>query len=607
MLKILPFLVVVILVLSGLGAVAFPEDKQYNLEITESLHFSNPEEKNMGEYSRVNLDEATSYLMESGKPFLPVVTKVYTFPIGTKIKNVMVVFSEVEEQILSKPINPAPKPVYRITAVDVDKELEINETIYSSSELYPDCGYSYRIGAGLDNSKHVIFLAVRCHPIRYSPAENTIHYANNADIKISYEEPAKPILFPDEYDMVIIAPKKFSTVLQPLIEHKNSHNVRTIMKTTGDIYSNYIGRDNAEQIKYFIKDAIEEWNITYVLLVGNIKKLPIRTTHPFPDYYYYFELDILSDLYYADIYDEYGDFCDWDANHNNIFGECYYFVDIDGVDLYPDVNVGRLACNNLLELSTVVNKIINYEERTNGQSWFNRLILCGGDTHPGWNGYEGEITNDVVAQNMPGFTPIRLWTSENTFNPKTINHEINTGAGFVDYSGHGFEIGLGTHPPNDESWIDYNFYHLFGLINRYKLPIVFFDACSTAKLDFTIGNLTDYLPFQNIRNIIKNFHFISSQLFPCFAWYCVKKPFGGAIATIGATQVAYSDVDEDGVWAGAGYLAVQFFKAYEEEITVSQMLTRAQNDYINNVFEDYLTLEEFLLLGDPSLMVGGYK
>jgi hypothetical protein len=36
------------------------------------------------------------------------------------------------------------------------------------------------------------------------------------------------------------------------------------------------------------------------------------------------------------------------------------------------------------------------------------------------------------------------------------------------------------------------------------------------------------------------------------------------------------------------------------------MLTAAQNDYLNNVGKDYFTIEEFLLLGDPSLMVGGY-
>ncbi len=34
---------------------------------------------------------------------------------------------------------------------------------------------------------------------------------------------------------------------------------------------NIDGRDKPEQIKYFIKDAIETYNITFVLLVGGTK------------------------------------------------------------------------------------------------------------------------------------------------------------------------------------------------------------------------------------------------------------------------------------------------------------------------------------------------
>ena len=73
--------------------------------------------------------------------------------------------------------------------------------------------------------------------------------------------------------MVIIAPEKFSTDLQPLIDHKNSHGMQTILKTTESIYTEFSGRDQPEKIKYFIKSAIENWNITYVLLVGGKKSL----------------------------------------------------------------------------------------------------------------------------------------------------------------------------------------------------------------------------------------------------------------------------------------------------------------------------------------------
>ena len=93
--------------------------------------------------------------------------------------------------------------------------------------------------------------------------------------------------------------------------------------------------------------------------------------------------------------------------------------------------------------------------------------------------------------------------------------------------------------------------------------------------------------------------------FPCYAWYWVKKIGGGAIATIGATEVAFSFVNEDGPHAGAGYLSLQFFKAYSDCDTVSKMLVSSQNAYLNNLWKDHWTIEQFILLGDPTLKVGG--
>ena len=128
-----------------------------------------------------------------------------------------------------------------------------------------------------------------------------------------------------EYDMVIIAPEKFSSAIQPLIEHKNSYNIQTILKTTEEIYSEQEGRDDAEKIKYFIKDAIEEWNITYVLLIGGRKGQ--RPGFYVPGRYVILDDGVadfpyLSDTYYADIYKNNGtEFDDWDSNGDDIFGE----------------------------------------------------------------------------------------------------------------------------------------------------------------------------------------------------------------------------------------------------------------------------------------------
>ena len=81
----------------------------------------------------------------------------------------------------------------------------------------------------------------------------------------------------------------------------------------------------------------------------------------------------------------------------------------------------------------------------------------------------------------------------------------------------------------------------------------------------------------------------------------MSKTNGGAIATIGATRVAFT-----GTESGAGKLSMEFFSAYKSSETLGQMMTQAQNEYITDVPYDFLTIEEFILLGDPTLKIGGY-
>ena len=608
--KILPFLVVGILVLGGLGAVSRTNDTTNYLKTkNEQIVFKELAIKDDGQYVTINLQEAASSLLNPEKPVLPVVTKVYTFPFGTKIKSVDVSFSDAKELALSKEVRPASEPIQLNTELQVANEPLKDVAVYGSAALYPSSSYSYTTGAGLDGNEHVIYLTIQCYPVRYSPLNNMIYYSEGAEIQVTYDEPANPVSFSDQYDLVIISPSEFSNELQPLIDHKNSNGVNTILKTTEDIYSEYTGSDQAEKIKYFIKDAIETWDVNYVLLVGRVDKMPIRTTWFYERHHeHYWNETVLSDLYYGDIYDANGDFCSWDSNGNGLYGEIYDNCPgtNDTIDFYPDVNVGRLPCEKKSEVKIVVNKIIHYETETYGKKWFKKIILVGGDTfpYPDSPGNEGEEKNLLTEQimNDSGFKSTKLWTSDGTFNARELNKAINRGAGFIDYSGHGFEIGVATHPPNsnETDWIGYYTDNLPGAMNGYRLPIIFFDACLNSKLDFNVSELVGYLT-PNLQPFVNRFSNIASRFFPTFAWCFVKKSYGGAIATIGATRTAFGGID-----SGAGRISLDFFEAYSTSETVSQMLTKAQNDYITNVSYDRFTVEEFILIGDPSLRIGGY-
>jgi hypothetical protein len=258
---------------------------------------------------------------------------------------------------------------------------------------------------------------------------------------------------------------------------------------------------------------------------------------------------------------------------------------IDEVDLYMDVGVGRLPARNSKEVKEVVSKIIQYESQSPTQEWFKRLILMGGDTFPHIGGSEGEIVTEHVASLMAGFKPIRLWMSLRTFKPLKINREISKGAGFVSYSGHGNWWGLATNRLNKSYFGSYYFTpYIIGMRNKEKLPIMFFDCCLTADLDFTMLNMK----------------------IPCFAWSIVKKPSGGAIAAIGFTESPYAGLVGDPIGGGSSRMNVNFFEAYEPGMILSDMLKEAQHAYLDDLWKDCLTLEQCTLIGDPSLRIGGY-
>ena len=601
------------------------EEQTNNTTITINQTFTEPTIIENENYLTINIKEAESQTTRLGEPKLPTYTKTIELPRGTKINNIECTTSEIKTMTLTKKIEPTLN-IQTISNTKITTTVEPNQNIYTSNNPYPTNWYNLEKGAGINkNNDHVIFLFIQINPVRYIPASDQIQYINSIQININCNPPEPPAPTTCVYDLLIISPSEYTNNLTKLVEHKNNMGIKTMLVNLSTIYENTIGRDQCEKIKYYIKNAYESWGIKYVLLVGDIKKLPIRTT-----YSNWFEPDSLSDLYYADFYNSDYKFCSWDANNNNKFGELYYgpemkwppdILDVDDVDLCADIHIGRLACTNREEVDTVVNKIITYETETYDSIWFKKIILAGGDTFPPAKGsafffYEGEVTNTQVAQQLPDFDQIKLWTSQRNLNAYTFNKAINNGAGFVDYAGHGFEYGWGTYRPNALMGkmiflIQPMYFTPFikALKNQNRLPIIFFDACLTAKLDFNVTDLAEYMPAKTkLLVLLTKATNDPTVFFPSFAWSFLKYENGGAIATIGATRTAYSMVSKNGVVAGAGLLDVEFFKAYgQKNITMlGGMLTEAQNSYIEKLGKDYFTLEEYILLGDPSLKVGGY-
>ncbi len=587
--KIIPILIVGVLVLSGFGAVAVTKGEKEEV-IFETILFSRPKFHEKGEYISIRLTESTSNSWETGKPMLPVVTKVYTFPFGTYVDSVEVTFSDIFEEEVSKPIEPAPEPLMKSTVFTSVTNEKSKMVSYSGIDIYPESRYSYRTGAGLKGEERVIFLTISLYPVQYNPNQNTVYYSESATVDIRYTTPENPINFPDAYDLLIIAPEEFSTALQPLVEHKNGIGIETKLTTLDEIPP--VGVDEQESIKYYVKDAIENWDITYLLLVGagveGAEIFPVRyawiDSEPYEDKF-------PSDLYYADIYDSVGGFSSWDHDGDGKYGE--HPADVPAMDVIPDVYLGKLPANSASEVTIVVNKIINYKAHN---KMTNKILQIGGDTFPGDDEgiYEGEFANEEVLTKLPGYSTTRLWGSNGQLTKSNIAKGFRSCVDFVDFSGHGSWASWSTHPPNDEhTWIPpaellstvrgwlYIDFDLFFVINSKKLPVVFYNACSNNKYTGTDT---------------------------CLAWKTLIKSNGGGIAAFGASGIGYGSHGSGETERLMGWMEVHT----HEEIFNNKILGLSWANCVTNYYTtfqsdldkiDYKTMLEYSMFADPTLVI----
>ena len=425
----------------------------------------------------------------------------------------------------------------------------------------------------------------------------------------------------ETYDLLIITHELFQNEIKKLVDHKNNINIKTKMVTTEKVYEEMFwhGRDNAEKIKYFIKTAIEEWNIKYVLLVGGRKDqsnyeswyIPVRYSFLERKYDEYPEKKFISDLYYADIYNSEGGFSSWDNDNDGIYSEWYENdVATDIPDLYPDIPVGRLPCRNKRDAEIIVDKIIQYENEIISDTWFKKMIVVAGDTYPKKTDYiDGEIYTQMALDYMMDFTPIKLWTSDESLtNSWDTVKSLNKGCGFIFFSGHGNPASWATHPPYDETiWIDgLKLRYMPFLFNKNKLPIC----------------ITGSGCFNNMFNVSLLNHPYSIYPIPkCWGEAMIFNKHGGSIATIGSTAFSYESPDINSNRGGIEKLDIQFFKQYGKNNY--DILGECWKETIKAFLDDFpinwqdqssngdaiivKNVQQWLLIGDPSLKIGGYN
>ncbi len=422
----------------------------------------------------------------------------------------------------------------------------------------------------------------------------------------------------EEYQLLIISPSEYSTLLKPLVNHKNDMGITTKIVTLEDVYDQMFwqGRDKPEQIKYFIKTAVETWETDYVLLAGDFRKMPIRYVHNQDVLQGFNEPVFISELYYADIYNADGSFSTWDTDNDGIFGEWYddgiaTRAEDQPIDLYPDVAVGRIACMNSAEVKTMVEKIITYETTAYDADWSDNLLVCAGDTYPDMPTNEGEENTMHVLENMTEYDQQHLWTSDGTLTGVSdIIRAFNQGLGFVYFDGHANPFRWSTHPPGDhETWIKgLSLITMEFLRNRNEYPIVVVGGCHNLQFDV------------HFQKIFEDPFFYFTWVRECWGWKLTRVSKSGSIATLGCSGLGMTKEDKDSFSGAGDYLEPSFF--YQIGVNDCEFLGEAWKNTLSMYLDEYpidwntpaawdyaidaKTVQQWVLLGDPSLKIGGY-
>jgi hypothetical protein len=629
-----------ILVLNGLGAAAFSTNvslkQTMNMtnESTSVLFSSQPTFSEKDGFVEVQVDGATTQLLEPNKPVLPIYVKTYQIPFGSSNIQVVCHANDIGTLTLTKEVIPAriaplSQLSERITYVK-------DPAVYGNDAFYPSTWYSYDLGAGRnENNLQVTFVKVVCYPVRYSPGNNQIDYAVGFDISVMYTEPiTQPRASTVSYDMVIIAPNKFESRLQPLIDFKNGKGVATTFKSMEDILNEYNGTDPPEQVKYFIKDAYDTMNITYVLLVGGLKShiyakdkdtrsagwkawwVPVRYVNmPHAD-----DEGCLSDLYYGCLYNETGIFDRWDSNGDGVYAAWNaQGAAKDKFDMYPEVYVSRLPVTNKEEVKHIVKKIITYESTgPDAKPWYKNFIGIAGKTFYMWQGQpDGEYLCDVAYNYtklvIPDSNLIQVYSTNRDTGglvpeKKDISSTCSQGAGFVDFEGHGYALGWNTiwfdGEYENHDWVGgIGLPDFWRIQNGEKQPVVIVGGCHNG-----LYNISMLPAMKDKDGTIYFCHGLPGPV--CFSWGLVIKTFGGAIASTGCTGYGIGSSSGDPATILSAALETNFFyKIGHGSTHLAQAHSQAISKYINeNAIgqTDAFCITNWALFGDPSLLFGGY-
>ncbi len=402
-----------LLLLSAQVRAAPPPDGPLTLEAGSQrtrvvCRFAVPQVVETPEGSLVLLPE-TQPDLTPGAPRLPWQALSLPVPPGRRARSIKVSGSASLSLPLKQPVAHASEPLPLSQRGALAAATPRNAAIYNSAGPYPDYAAAPHYRARHERRDGRQTLALALYPVQYLAAESRLLAHRELTIEVEWEERREPRggdrwrplrqrpaaeaatyaatrplgrgtapgikatrrqetanagdshpLAPEgPFDHVIVAPATFIDNtpapwnLAALSAARSAEGLSSTSVAIEWIVANYEGRDDAEKLRNFVRDAYDLWQTRYLLLVGTTALVPTRKL--------YSSFSVTTDQVPAEgVY--YG--CldgDFDYNQNDIFGELGDGPEGEEVDLVAEVMVGRFPAATTNDVAQMVRKTLTYE------------------------------------------------------------------------------------------------------------------------------------------------------------------------------------------------------------------------------------------------------
>jgi hypothetical protein len=375
------------------------------------------------QYTNINMPGCLAIGKEAGEPILPVKAIKLLLPPMKIVTDIDVVGIPVEIELGSTDLKESPIFPYQnpVPFGFEPEEFIIDTDLYSSDDIYPyDIHGEYHIGYCRGYS----ILDMTLSPIQYIPDEGRLFIYPEITITIEFEETEEVNQFfknrqndkewvetlvynpeitegytndiitfgyegglcdpADNYDYVIITteqndldywetsgdiPYNWDSLMD---KHQDDDGLSCTLVTIEDIddctdyHDSPPFNDKQAHIREFCKDAYLDWNTSYILIGGDAEYIPARLMSSSAEY------NVDSDLYWSNLDSTFND------DEDSQWGE----EGDSGFDLYSEIYIGRVPCDEAQDVSNWLTKSFYYAD-SGDPDYLENIGFYGGNT--GWN------------------------------------------------------------------------------------------------------------------------------------------------------------------------------------------------------------------------------